>query len=105
MAYYVENIKKGFTHCEPCIFCINYPDYGTSGIEPERILKAYNNWWLVVQPEDRRNVLVKAAGLLIAKRAISVMTEATAEEFGEIITIADDASETLCKSVGATYTG
>lgn len=105
MAYYVENIKKGFTHCEPCIFCINHPGAGTSGIEPERILKAYNNWWLVVQPEERRNVLVKAAGLLIARRAISVMTEATAEEFGEIITIADDASETLCKSVGATYTG
>jgi diadenosine tetraphosphate (Ap4A) HIT family hydrolase len=107
MAYYVENIEKGFPHSDPCIFCINGPETGTgpSGIEPERILKSYDSWWLVLQPEERRNVLVRAAGLLIARRAISVMTEATPMEFGEIITISDDACETLCAATGTTYTG
>ncbi len=33
------------------------------------------------------------------------MTEATPEEFGEIIAISDDASGTLCAAVGTTYTG
>lgn len=33
------------------------------------------------------------------------MTEATPEEFGEIITISDNASETLCSAAGAIYTG
>lgn len=107
MAYYVENIEKGFPHCEPCIFCIGDPKIGTGpgGIEPDRILKGYDNWWLVLQPEERRNVLVRAAGLLIARRAITVMTEATSAEFGEIITISDDASETLCSAAGTTYAG
>lgn len=104
MAYFVENIEKSFKHCDPCIFCIGDPTVGTSGIEPERILKSYENWWLVIQPEGRRKVLVQAAGLLIAKRGISVMTDATLEEFGEIISICDDASEMLCNTVGATYT-
>lgn len=104
MAYYVENIEKGFAHCDPCIFCIDDPNIGTSGIEPKRILKAYENWWLVLQPEDRRKALVQAAGLLIARRAISVMTEASPEEFGEIIAICDDASQVLCNAVGVTYT-
>lgn len=107
MAYYVENIRKGFPHLEPCIFCIDDPRVGTGrdGVEPERILKGYDNWWLVLQPKERRDVLVRAAGLLIARRAITVMTEATPKEFGEIIAISDDASETLCAAVDATYTG
>lgn len=107
MEYYIENIEKGFPHCDPCIFCIDDPEVGTGpdGVGPERILKAYDHWWLVLQPEERREVLVKAAGLFIAKRAITVMTEATPEEFGEIIKISDDASEALCGAVGMTYTG
>lgn len=107
MEYYVENIRKGFPHCEPCIFCIDDPLTGTGsgGVESERILRGYDNWWLVLQPKERRDVLVQAAGLLVAKRAITVMTEATSEEFGEIVAISDDASGTLCAAVGVTYTG
>lgn len=107
MNYYVENIAKGFPHCDTCIFCIHDPKVGTgpNGIESERILKEYDHWWLVIQPKERRDRLVRAAGLLVAKRAISVMTEATPEEFGEIIVVSDDASETLCNAAGATYTG
>lgn len=106
MSYYVEGITKGFPHASNCIFCISDPAIGTgpNGIEPERILKEYENWWLVIQPKERRERLVLAAGLLVAKRAISVMSEATSEEFGEIIVVSDDASETLCNAVGATYT-
>lgn len=107
MNYFVENIEKGFPHNKPCIFCIQDLQTGTgpNGIGTERILHEYENWWLVLQPEERRENLVKSAGLLIAKRAISVMSEATSIEFGEIITISDDASSMLCGAAGASYTG
>lgn len=107
MEYYIENIAKGSPHCDPCIFCIGDPNIGTGldGVGPERILKEYQHWWLVLQQEEMRNKTVMAAGLLVAKRMITVMTEATPEEFGEIITISDDASETLCSAVNTKYTG
>jgi hypothetical protein len=107
MEYYVEGIQKGSPHCDPCIFCITDPNIGTGemGIPPDRILKGYNNWWLVLQQPEMRAKTVQAAGFLVARRAITLMTDATSEEFGEIIGISDDASQALCEAVGASYTG
>lgn len=90
-----------------CIFCISDPQDGTGrlGISAERILKSYEHWWLVIQPEAKRLKTKVAAGYLIAKRPVALMSELSANEFGSVVAVISDAAETLCRAVGSTYTG
>ena len=91
---------------EDCIFCIDDASIGTGedGIEPERILKEYESWWLILQPLEKRQKTKIAAGYLIVKREVALMSDVTATEYGELIEILPDASATLCEAAGSTYT-
>jgi diadenosine tetraphosphate (Ap4A) HIT family hydrolase len=88
-----------------CIFCISDMTIGSSGVEPERILKAYDHWYLIIQSEPKRRATVEAAGLLVSRRHHAAVSEATAVEFGEIPAILHDASARLCEAAGTVYTG
>lgn len=98
-------------HRHDCIFCIDDPTVGTfdaSGdiaLEPERILREYRHWWLVIQREQKRRKTKLAAGFLVAKRAVAQMTEINAEEIAEVIEVIPDAAARLCEEAGTTYTG
>ena len=88
-----------------CIFCIADVTAGTSGVEPERILNAYEHWFLIIQSEPKRRDTGEAAGLLVSRRHMAAASEASAEEFGEIPGILHDASTRLCEAAGTVYTG
>jgi diadenosine tetraphosphate (Ap4A) HIT family hydrolase len=90
-----------------CIFCIQDATEGTGkhGIEPERIIREYDHWWLIIQPKARRQKTELAAGFLITKRPVALMSGLTQAEFGSIVDIAHDAAEALCAAAGTTYTG
>jgi diadenosine tetraphosphate (Ap4A) HIT family hydrolase len=87
-----------------CVLCINDSSVGTAGVEPERILKSYTHWWLVLQQPAKREATVQAAGMLVAKRHISGASQSSPAEFGEVPSILHDASKTLCDAVGTSYT-
>jgi diadenosine tetraphosphate (Ap4A) HIT family hydrolase len=88
-----------------CIFCINDVTTGTPDVSPERILHAYDHWWLVLQPPKKRERTVQAAGMLILKRHAISPSNCRPEEFADIPAILHDASNRLCRAVGAEYDG
>jgi diadenosine tetraphosphate (Ap4A) HIT family hydrolase len=90
---------------EPCIFCIDNPAAGVGGNPADPILKAYDYWWLIIQPAAKRAKTKQAAGLLIPKRHVAVVSELEPEEAAELLAIYKDASKVLCDTVGVTYTG
>lgn len=89
--------------CPPCIFCISNPDAGTNGIGPERIVHGYENWWLVLQPEAKREKTKQAAGMLVTKRHVEVPSMILPEEVLELHASIKDASAKLCAMVGSVY--
>jgi diadenosine tetraphosphate (Ap4A) HIT family hydrolase len=92
------------TSLEACIFCIDDPQSGTAGISSDRILHSYDYWWLVLQPEAKREKTKIAAGMLIAKRHIEVVSLATPDEASDMIRNIKPAAQALCEAVGSTYT-
>jgi diadenosine tetraphosphate (Ap4A) HIT family hydrolase len=92
------------TSPEACIFCIDDPKTGTAGISPDRILDSYDYWWLVLQPKAKREKTKIAAGMLIAKRHIEVVSLAIPDEAAEMIRNIKPAAQALCEAVGSTYT-
>lgn len=92
------------TNPEACKFCIEDPSVGTHGISPDRIIKSFDYWWLVLQPEEKRGKTKIAAGMLIARRHIQVVSEAAPEEATEMVKVIKPAAAALCKTVGTTYT-
>ncbi len=88
-----------------CIFCISDPDVPISDDPADRVIKGYDNWWLILQPEGKRQKTKQAAGMLIAKRHVRVPSELNAQEAAEVFAIYKDASQALCAYVGVTYTG
>jgi len=71
----------------------------------DRIIKEYDSWWLVLQPEAKRQKTKQAAGILITKRHVAVPSKLNAKEAAELFAIYKDAAQTLCGKVGVTYTG
>jgi diadenosine tetraphosphate (Ap4A) HIT family hydrolase len=92
------------TGSESCIFCINNEKIGTAGVSPDRILDSYDYWWLILQPEAKREKTKLAAGMLIAKRHIEIVSHITSEEAAEVMHIIKPAAQSLCEAVGSTYT-
>jgi diadenosine tetraphosphate (Ap4A) HIT family hydrolase len=90
---------------KPCIFCITDPAKGVGGNPADPIVKAYNHWWLILQTAEKRASTKQAAGMLIPKRHVPVVSELKPEEAAELFAIYKDAGEMLCETVGATYTG
>jgi hypothetical protein len=88
-----------------CKFCIGDPETGTAGISPDRIIKSFDYWWLVLQPEAKREKTKIAAGMLIAKRHIEVISLADANEAFEMTSSIKPAARLLCEAVGTTYSG
>jgi diadenosine tetraphosphate (Ap4A) HIT family hydrolase len=87
-----------------CTFCFSDPSKGNAEVEPNRIIEAFDNWWLVLQRESKRSKTVQAAGMLILKRHAARASDCTAAEFSEIPAILHEASAALCRMVGADYT-
>ena len=88
-----------------CIFCISDRNAPISDDPADRVIKEYKTWWLVLQPEAKRQKTKQTAGMLVAKRHAEVPSKLSAEEATELFAIYKDASRTLCDSVGVTYTG
>ena len=88
-----------------CIFCISDQATPISDDPANRVIKAYKHWWLVLQPEAKRQKTKQAAGMLIAKRHVEVPSKLNAQEAAELFAIYKDASQALCEHVGVTYTG
>jgi diadenosine tetraphosphate (Ap4A) HIT family hydrolase len=92
--------------CPPCIFCISNPEIGTSGIESDRIIDAgYDHWWLVLQPEAKRQKTKIAAGIMIVKRHIEKVSLVTGPEAVELMSNMQKSAQLLCEATGVTYTG
>lgn len=87
-----------------CIFCFDSLE-GNEAVESERVLKGYEYWWLVQQPEAVRRRTIQAAGMLVAKRHIQVVSQALPEEFAEVVEVMHDAGLTLCQAVDTQYSG
>lgn len=87
-----------------CIFCIDDPALGSSRVEPDSIIDGYDYWWLILQPEAKREKTKQAAGMLVAKRHIDIVSMVTSAEAVELINCVKSAAETLCRTVGTKYT-
>lgn len=81
-----------------CTFC----DFETN-IEPERRVHEYDHWRLVLQRPDKLASTKQAAGLLVAKRHMTQLIDASDVEVIELRDILKDAADRLCKRVGVTY--
>jgi len=88
-----------------CIFCLEDQNTLLSDDPSDHPIKEYENWWLVLQPEAKREKTKQAAGILVVKRHVEVPSLLNGDEAAELFGIYKDASETLCQSVGVTYTG
>jgi diadenosine tetraphosphate (Ap4A) HIT family hydrolase len=88
-----------------CIFCINDQTKPIGNDPANRVIKMYENWMLVLQPEAKRQKTKQAAGMLIPKRHVEVPSRLNEQESAELFTIYKDASRTLCEHVGVTYAG
>jgi diadenosine tetraphosphate (Ap4A) HIT family hydrolase len=88
-----------------CIFCVKDQNTLLSDDPSDHPIKEYENWWLVLQPESKRQKTKQAAGMLIVKRHVEVPSQLNADEAAELFKIYKDASEALCGHVGVTYTG
>lgn len=65
----------------------------------------YEYWHLVLQPEDRRRKRGAAAGLVIAKRPVMLVTDLTTEEWADLADVMKTAPQKLCDMAGVTFTG
>ena len=82
-----------------CIFC-NIDKY----IEDERQLYSYDHWRLLLQQPIKRQTTRQSAGMLVARRHIKEVTEASAAEMIELSKIIKDACKRLCIATGTSYT-
>lgn len=85
---------------EECLFC-NIE----RNVLPERKLFEYRHWTLILQLPEKLATTKQSAGLLIAKRHIVEVSDASADEAAEFVRIIKDASKRLCEAVGTTYLG
>jgi diadenosine tetraphosphate (Ap4A) HIT family hydrolase len=88
-----------------CTFCISEANLGNSEVKPERILAAYEHWWLLIQIPEKLAATVQAAGLLVLKRHVADASNCVTEEFAELPSLLHPSSQKLCNYVGSTYTG
>lgn len=88
-----------------CIFCIDSKTNCSIGIDKDRVIKEYRNWWLVLQREDKLINTKQAAGLLISKLHVSSVSDIKSVAVQELVSIIKESAELLCKKVGSTYAG
>jgi diadenosine tetraphosphate (Ap4A) HIT family hydrolase len=84
----------------------------SQGLGPDDYVHEYEHWHLVLQPPDKRKARGIAAGLLIAKRQVMLVTELLPEEWADLANVfaADenglaDAPRRLAEAVGVEFTG
>lgn len=65
----------------------------------------YEYWHLVLQPPKYRSKRGTAAGLIIAKREVMLVTELLAEEWADLASVMQTAPQKLCEKTGTTFTG
>lgn len=65
----------------------------------------YEYWHLVLQPEKYRLKRGAAAGLVIAKRPVMLVTDLTKEEWGDLANVMQTGPQKLCEKAGVTFTG
>ena len=81
-----------------CVFCTIPID------EPDRLIKQFQHWTLILQLPEKLKLARQAVGLLISNRHIECPSDATEEEFAEAATIIKESARLLCEKVGSTYT-
>lgn len=89
---------------ESCIFCFDSIG-GNEAVPAERVVGEFDHWWLVLQREQTRKATKTAAGMLVIKRHIEVVSLASPEEAAELVTAIKPAAEALCEAAGTVYLG
>lgn len=93
---------------------IYIPDgsHTSKGVSQDEYVHEYEHWHLILQPEDKRKVRGMAAGLLVAKRKVMLVTELLPEEWADLAQAFTpdknglaDAPRRLSEAVGAEFTG
>jgi diadenosine tetraphosphate (Ap4A) HIT family hydrolase len=74
-------------------------------LSADRYVAEYTHWHLVLQPEEYRQKRGRAAGLIIAKRKVVLVTDLNADEWADIENVLRDGLARLCKKAGVTFTG
>ena len=69
------------------------------------MLHEYDHWKLLLQLPIKLRETKQSAGMLVPKRHIAEVSDASADEMAELATIIKDASSRLCIATGTTYTG
>lgn len=87
-----------------CVFCISPLLKYSIGVEPNRVVKEFEHWWLLLQREDKLQSTKQAAGLLVAKEHIGQVSDVSEETATELIKIIKESARLLCEKVGTTYT-
>lgn len=88
-----------------CVFCINPTSNLFTYIEPDRVLKEYNCWWLLLQREDKLKSTKQAAGLLVSKKHTANVTDTSEDAAIELFSVVKESAQLLCEKVGTTYSG
>jgi diadenosine tetraphosphate (Ap4A) HIT family hydrolase len=71
----------------------------------ENYVYEYDHWHLVLQPDKYRQKRGAAAGLLIAKREVILVTDLKNEEWADLAEIMKTAPQKLCDKANVTFTG
>lgn len=87
-----------------CVFCIDPVNRSSVGVESWRVIKEYTNWWLLLQRTDKLQSTKQAAGLLVAKNHIELVSDASNEAAAELLKVTKESARLLCEKVGTTYT-
>lgn len=87
-----------------CIFCIDSESNRFKEISQERFIKECSNWRLLLQRDDKLISTKQAAGLLIAKRHETNVTDLEDGAKIELLSIIKESARLLCDKVGTTYT-
>jgi diadenosine tetraphosphate (Ap4A) HIT family hydrolase len=91
----------------PCTSELYIPPgaHGNEWVDPERYVKEYEHWHLVLQRAEQREKRGAAAGLIIARREVMFTTQLLPEEWADMATVLGDGPQALCDKVGMTFTG
>lgn len=89
---------------DACVFCIDPMKKCSIGVEPQRIIKEYTNWWLLQQRADKLQSTKQAAGLLVSKKHVEQVSDVSEEAAAELLKVTKEAARLLCEKAETTYT-
>jgi hypothetical protein len=87
------------------VLYISPGEHSSAGMDEGRYVEEYAHWHLVLQPDGHRAKRGAAAGLIIAKREVVLVTDLLPEEWADVATVLQDGPRKLCERTGTTFTG